>query len=888
MAHSNSDTIDISELEQAKESHPVLAKVDHLQDGMTLPRLPTAKRGAHGPQHFANYESIDFEEPDGHLLRQHYQDQAGKRWTILAQNIFSYFLALFISIVVSLTFVLLVFSTDKIGEWRIELFEHLFEHNNQLLAVLVALGTCVGFAVFPSLFVLMITPDAIGSGMTQVIAFLNGAAVLSGVTWQTIVGKCVGVIGLVASGLYSGIDGPMAKIGSSIAIVVTRGVHKFPVLRKIFYAEGGTLAKMDTDDSAEAVGAMSLFNVLEQKNLRLFATLGAAASIAAIFRAPVGAAVFALEETTSFWEPSLMTRTIFSTTTAYIVVCVTNKLTGVSGTLLDRIFTGAATLFPTNISCFDHYSGFHILFFIFIAVCSALIGQLHNLFLSFVHRTRKRYLIDKDKKGSMRTKLWRLLEVVVVCLITAGVTAIPMAEDSVDTCSPLFNSVQHALEAAPLCAQLNSSNICQGSSISDCYQELNYVCLPLELDAAFAENLLLTYQKFRDAYCPDSAGDVLFPDSTNNATTPQDDKRYNFTYVSGEEFIKEAISGPYIGVFERLHLKFNTKLTEYGGSLHSRSTEPPASSNTTPTSSMITEAATTNSTPSSDLCYWELRSLLWTTPEKQLKLLLIRGLNGIWKIKTLLIFAGIYWSLSTLTYYIALPTDVVVPNLIIGAAFGRMAGVVINYIGESFGVYVQDPGYYALITMASFWASTSRLVLTVTVISFELTGDYTTLPVLIIVTFIGAWVSSSISPESIYHTEMENNKVPYLSHEPYAELKFMSVSQIMNQHVVCIEENMKLSKLIKYAKEETHSGFPVVEYYNLDNDGDGRIDHHHKPKPIGYVRRDRIQSAIDIYMNEDPDTNRIISLRNIMNVSPFIVRENTTAAKAFKKTLMKI
>ncbi|KAI9206069.1 chloride channel [Polychytrium aggregatum] len=856
--------------------HPVLIRVDNPHDGSELPRQHSVRQtgSTHHRHLFANYDSIDFEEPDGRLLRQHYREQDQRKWSVFVQNIMSYLLALIISVIVALVFVLLAFATDKIGEWRIELFAKYFEESQLGAAIGVALATCIAFAVVPSLFILVFTPDAIGSGMTQVIAFLNGAAVLSGVTWQTVIGKCIGVVGLVSSGLYSGIDGPMAKIGSSIAILGTEAIHNISFVRRLFYGEGPTLAKMDTDDTSESIGATSLFNVLEHKNLRLFATLGAAASIAAIFRAPVGGAVFALEEATSFWDPNLMTRTIFSTTIAYIVVCVANRFTGVDGTLLDRIFTGAATLFPTNISCFQHFSAYHVASFIVIAIFAALVGQLHNMALSAAQRTRKRLLIDRDSKGAIWPKVWRILEVIVICIITTAVTLMPMAENSVDVCSPLYNTVKHALQAAPDCAQFASgSDLCAGTTFNQCYQELDYVCLPYTLSNAFTENVLLSYQRLKDASCPSSLQTFVLAasnSSTVNGTTPAPMGPDNSTYLGGQQYLTTAIAGPYLSVFTSLGLKFNQNEGGHGDSTHgalvarSESSQP-----------------STNAAQSSDLCYWELRSLLWSTPEKQLKLLLLRGLNGVWQIKTLIIFAVIYWILSTLTYYIALPTDVVVPNLIIGAAFGRIVGVLIDIIGSKIGLYVQDPGYYALVAMASFWASTSRLVLTVTVVAFELTGDYTALPVLIIVTFIGAWVSSAMSPESIYHKEMENNEVPYLSHEPYSELKYVVTSQIMNRNVTCIEANMKLSSLEKYANQNHHSGFPVVEYYNIDHDGDGKVDDHFKPKPIGYVRRDRLQAAVEGYNDEDSDPDRIVSIVDIMNSSPFIVRDNSTASKVF-------
>ncbi|KAI9206351.1 chloride channel [Polychytrium aggregatum] len=864
-----------TEVDPAKKT-PLLVQRDHSEDGAPIPPVnrlshrTTTRKSAHGSHLFSNFETIDFEEPDGELVRRHYQEQTVT--TRLIASICSYVLAFILAVVISLVFAGLSVATEKIGDWRIELYENLFEENQKVNAFLVALGTSLLFAVIPSICIINFAPDAIGSGMTQVIAFLNGAAVLSGVTWRTVLGKCIGVVGLVCSGLYSGIDGPMAKIGSSIAIISTEAIQYIPFIRRPFYGERESLSKMDDEDSTESVGATNLFNVLEHKNLRLFATLGAAASIAAIFRAPVGGAVFALEEATSFWDPHLMTRTVFTTTTAFMVVSAVLLGSGVN--LLDRLFGGIALLFPTDISCTQNFNGFHLLSFVVIAVLAAGAGILHNYLLSFVQLARKRTLIDRDMKHpSILNKLWRILEVVVVCVITMLlVVLVPMASEQVDTCSPLFNTVKHALTAAPFV---------------NCYNQIQDVCLPTALDETLTENVLLSYQILYDNQCSSQrtlttrsvflsslseAANTTTP-TPANGTSPappappaqNSTVRYlsNVVYSGTSDFLQNGVNATF---FADMGLKVEVL--------------PAGTSALAKRSESVSSTSTSTNVPISGVCYWELRSLFWTTPEKQLKLLLLRGVNGVWSWKTLVIFALLYWFLSTLTYYIALPTDVVVPNLIIGAALGRLAGVFVDYIGSKLGLFVQDPGFYALLAMAAFWASTSRLVLTVTVIAFELTGDYVAVPALILVTWLSAWISSGGVGESIYHTEMENNEVPFLPHEPYHLLRTKKTRDIMTRKVCCVEENMKLDSLNRFVNEP-HLGFPVVQYYDIDRDADGHIDSEKLPKPIGFVRRDRLRAARDAFVNEEGDLDRLISLRPIMNTSPFVVNESTSASKVF-------
>lgn len=84
-----------------------------------------------------------------------------------------------------------------------------------------------------------------------------------------------------------------------------------------FYGES---LRVDDNDLAAKAGRNALFSFLEQKALRLFATLGAAVAISAIFRSPLGGVMFTLEETMSFFEPHVMIRTLFCTVIAFLAV----------------------------------------------------------------------------------------------------------------------------------------------------------------------------------------------------------------------------------------------------------------------------------------------------------------------------------------------------------------------------------------------------------------------------------------------------------------------------------------------------------------------------------------------------------------------------------------
>ncbi|KAI9101745.1 hypothetical protein DFS34DRAFT_428575 [Phlyctochytrium arcticum] len=275
-------------------------------------------------------------------------------------------------------------------------------------------------------------------------------------------------------------------------------------------------------------------------------------------------------------------------------------------------------------------------------------------------------------------------------------------------------------------------------------------------------------------------------------------------------------------------------------------------------------------------CYFQIRSLLYTTPERQLKLLLTRGLYLLLDIRSLGIFLAVYLGLSLITYYIALPTDLVIPNLIMGAVCGRICAVAWNQMMPALMI---DPGFIALIGMAGLWAATSRLTLTVIVICFELTGDFDAIPALIIVSFVAAWVSSFLG-ESLYHLEMHNNHTPYLPSEPSHHLRTICVRQIMSSRdLVVVTTTAKLSACVE-AIESGHNGFPVCEKLVVEDSDRRQVIRY---RPVGFVYRDLLHETTSSLLQTaayDPAETRL-DLTTLMNVSPTIVREDATAAKVF-------
>ena len=75
------------------------------------------------------------------------------------------------------------------------------------------------------------------------------------------------------------------------------------------------------------------------------------------------------------------------------------------------------------------------------------------------------------------------------------------------------------------------------------------------------------------------------------------------------------------------------------------------------------------------------------------------------------------------------------PLLIIGAAYGRLFGTVMQAVGFS----SIDPGVYALIGAASFFSGVSRMTISLCIIMLEITNDLHYLPAIMLTVMMAKW-----------------------------------------------------------------------------------------------------------------------------------------------------
>jgi CBS domain-containing protein len=214
-------------------------------------------------------------------------------------------------------------------------------------------------------------------------------------------------------------------------------------------------------------------------------------------------------------------------------------------------------------------------------------------------------------------------------------------------------------------------------------------------------------------------------------------------------------------------------------------------------------------------CYFQYRSLFWSTPDKILRNLFMRGVFTLYDVQPLLIFGSLYLLLALITYNILLPTDLVLQNLIFGATMGRAFGLLVNLIKAKYGYKLMDPGAFALLGAVSFWSGTSRLLLTVALVSIESTLDLSLLPGIIIVILTSISIGNVLG-HSQYHMELHVRHIPFLPFDGDI-LRTLSVRELMEKKPVYLHETETLERIRTVLDKYQHHGFPVIRELGAHN-----------------------------------------------------------------------
>uniref|UniRef100_A0A9I9DCW1 CBS domain-containing protein n=1 Tax=Cucumis melo TaxID=3656 RepID=A0A9I9DCW1_CUCME len=274
-------------------------------------------------------------------------------------------------------------------------------------AFVVYVGSNSVLAVAAAILCAYIAPAAAGSGIPEVKAYLNGIDAYSILAPSTLFVKIFGSIFAVAGGFVVGKEGPMVHTGACIASLLGQGgSRKYRLTWKWL-----RYFKNDRDR-------------------RDLITCGAAAGVAAAFRAPVGGVLFALEEAASWslslflslhstemsiihvveivrWRSALLWRTFF--TTAVVAVVLRSFMEFCRGGQCGLFGEGGLIMFKINTEN-STYGTPDLIAIVLLGVIGGVFGSLYN------------YLVDKLRLNCRRGPGTKLILVVAVSILTTCVS----------------------------------------------------------------------------------------------------------------------------------------------------------------------------------------------------------------------------------------------------------------------------------------------------------------------------------------------------------------------------------------------------------------------------------------------------------------------------------
>lgn len=225
--------------------------------------------------------------------------------------------------------------------------------------------------------------------------------------------------------------------------------------------------------------------------------------------------------------------------------------------------------------------------------------------------------------------------------------------------------------------------------------------------------------------------------------------------------------------------------------------------------------------------------------------------------------------LTIVTFGIKLPAGIFIPSLAVGACFGRIVGLIVQYVqwtrsdlrffswcsaSDSSCIV---PGIYAMVGAAATLSGVTRTTISLAVIMFELTGTLTySIPVMISV-LVARTVADAIQHKGIYDLVIDFSGLPYLDAKASFTWQGVSVKDAMDTGIEYISLDQKNTVASLKSKVErlslglgyTDGGFPiVVQSHDADETSSST-----GLRMIGYIAAQELEHGLAQLMRARPD-----------------------------------
>eukprot|EP00038_Savillea_parva_P006432 m.163767 g.163767 ORF g.163767 m.163767 type:complete len:767 (-) comp12336_c0_seq1:155-2455(-) len=358
-----------------------------------MPKLPQAEGADFDFSDNPSHDEYTFSQ--GTLYQR--KTKAGMRWLLLLAS----------GVSVSIMYFCMDYIVDQIQDLRMDALEENMASGDYGNAWITHIGI-MACLLIPATFIVLVEPQAGGSGIPEIIAYLNGIVAPRSFDGFVVIVKIIGTVLAVASGLAIGPEGPTIHLGAAVTL------NMVWVAQSLF---GEKFTPLNNDHDK-----------------RLFMAAGAAAGIACAFRAPIGGVIFALEEAISHFDANLIVRTYFVCVIAYFTLMILYEG--------DNLNTDRFTEYQLSIGCNIGYNALDIFLFAILGIFGGLLGGLFNYANMKLNYWRKAHISHLGYR--------RFAEVMVIMLITSlCVVFVPTGFG----CSSPNNLVNHVFPTVDSCVQ---------------------------------------------------------------------------------------------------------------------------------------------------------------------------------------------------------------------------------------------------------------------------------------------------------------------------------------------------------------------------------------------------------------------------------------------------
>ncbi|KAJ4761261.1 Chloride channel protein [Rhynchospora pubera] len=357
-------------------------------------------------------ESLDYELVENDLFKQDWRSRS--RSHIFQYVVLKWAFCFLIGVLAGGTGFLTNLAIENVAGAKFVVTSNMMLAKRYELAFAVFAASNFVLTMFAAGITVFFAPEAAGSGIPEVKAYLNGVDAPGIFSLRTLVVKVIGTIAAVSSSLHIGKAGPLVHTGACFASLLGQGGSR----RHHLTCKWFRYFKNDRDR-------------------RDLVTCGAGAGIAAAFRAPVGGVLFALEAVSSWWRISLLWRAFFTTAVVAVVlralidVCKSGKcgLFGKGGLIMFDV---------TSENTAYHFGDLPPV--IILGVIGGILGSLYNFLLDKALRLYTRI----NEKG----KVYKLLLAATLSICTSFcifclpwlATCKPCPADAAEACPSIGRS----------------------------------------------------------------------------------------------------------------------------------------------------------------------------------------------------------------------------------------------------------------------------------------------------------------------------------------------------------------------------------------------------------------------------------------------------------------